>query len=65
MEASRGKRFCGNATARTSYGELPVGLKQFRSYYDKGLDRNSDEARAIQATGFPPDLVENGTSLGP
>ena len=44
-------------------GELPVGLKQFPSYYDKGLDRNSDEARAIQAAGFPPDLVENGTSL--
>ena len=44
-------------------GELPVGLKQFPSYYDKGLDPNSDEARAIQAAGFPPDLVENGTSL--
>ena len=44
-------------------GELPVGLKQFPSYYDKGLDRNGDEARAIQTAGFPPDLVENGTSL--
>ena len=44
-------------------GELPVGLKQFPSYYDKGLDPNSDEARAIQAADFPPDLVENGTSL--
>ena len=44
-------------------GELPVGLKQFPSYYDKGFDPNSDEARAIQAADFPPDLVENGTSL--
>jgi 3HB-oligomer hydrolase (3HBOH)/Prolyl oligopeptidase family len=44
-------------------GELPVGLKQFPSYRNKGLDPNSDEARAIQAAGFPPDLVENDTSL--
>ena len=44
-------------------GELPIGLKQFPSYYDKGFDPNSDEARAIQAADFPPDLVENGTSL--
>jgi Tannase and feruloyl esterase len=43
--------------------ELPVGLKQFPSYRDKGLDPNSDEAKAIQAADFPPDLVENGTSL--
>ena len=44
-------------------GRLPVGLKQFPSYRAKGLDPNSDEARAIQAADFPPDLVENGTSL--
>ena len=44
-------------------GELPVGLKQFPSYRAKGLDPNSDEARAIQAADFPPDLVENDTSL--
>ena len=44
-------------------GELPVGLKQFLWYRAKGLDPNSDEARAIQAADFPPDLVENGTSL--
>jgi tannase/feruloyl esterase/3HB-oligomer hydrolase 3HBOH len=44
-------------------GELPVGLKQFPSYRDKGLNPNSDEAKAIQAADFPPDLVENGTSL--
>ena len=44
-------------------GELPVGLKQFPSYRDKGLDPNSDEARAIEAADFPPDLVENDTSL--
>ena len=44
-------------------GELPVGLKQFPSYRNKGLDPNSDEARAIQDAGFPPDLVENDTSL--
>ena len=46
-------------------GELPVGLKQFPWYRAKGLDPNSDEARAIQAADFPPDLVENGTSVGP
>ena len=44
-------------------GELPVGLKQFLWYRAKGLDPNSDEAKAIQAADFPPDLVENGTSL--
>jgi pimeloyl-ACP methyl ester carboxylesterase len=44
-------------------GELPVGLKQFPSYRDKGLDPISDEARAIEAADFPPDLVENDTSL--
>jgi Tannase and feruloyl esterase/3HB-oligomer hydrolase (3HBOH) len=48
---------------RNFIGELPVGLKQFPSYRDKGLDPNSDEAKAIQAADFPPDLVENGTSL--
>ena len=44
-------------------GELPVGLKQFPSYRDKHLNPNSPEAKAIQAADFPPDLVENGTSL--
>ena len=44
-------------------GRLPVGLKQFPSYRAKGLDPNSDEARAIEAADFPPDLVENDTSL--
>ena len=45
-------------------GELPIGLKQFPSYRDKGLlDPFSDEARAIEAAHFPPDLVENDTSL--
>ena len=44
-------------------GELPVGLKQFPSYRDKRLDPNSPEAKAIEAADFPPDLVENGTSL--
>jgi Tannase and feruloyl esterase len=44
-------------------GELPVGLKHFPSYYDKGLDPDSAEAITIQAANFPPDLVENGTSL--
>ena len=44
-------------------GELPVGLKQFPAYCDKRLDPNSPEAIAIQAADFPPDLVENGTSL--
>ena len=45
--------------------ELPVGLKQFPSYRDKGLDPTSKEARAIEATDFPQDLVENDTSHGP
>lgn len=44
-------------------GELPVGLKRFPSYRDKRLDPNSAEAKAIRAADFPPDLVENGTSL--
>jgi hypothetical protein len=44
-------------------GELPVGLKHFPSYYDRRLDPNSAEAMSIQAANFPPDLVENGTSL--
>jgi hypothetical protein len=44
-------------------GELPVGLKQFPSYRDKHLNPNSPEAKAIEAADFPPDLVENGTSL--
>ncbi len=44
-------------------GELPVGLKQFPSYRDKGLDPTSKEARAIEAADFPQDLVENDTSL--
>ena len=44
-------------------GELPVGLKQFPSYRDKHLNPNSPEAKAILAADFPPDLVENGTSL--
>ena len=48
---------------RNFIGELPVGLKQFPSYRAKGLDPRSDEAKAIQAADFPPDLVENGTSL--
>ena len=44
-------------------GELPVGLKKFPAYFDNRLDPNSAEALAIQAADFPPDLVENGTSL--
>jgi Tannase and feruloyl esterase/3HB-oligomer hydrolase (3HBOH) len=44
-------------------GELPVGLKKFPAYFDSRLDPNSAEALAIQAANFPPDLVENGTSL--
>ena len=44
-------------------GELAVGLKHFPSYYDKRLDPESAEAITIQAANFPPDLVENGTSL--
>jgi hypothetical protein len=44
-------------------GEMPVGLKQFPSYRDKGLNPNSAEAEAIRAADFPPDLVENGASL--
>jgi pimeloyl-ACP methyl ester carboxylesterase len=48
---------------RNFIGELPVGLKQFPSYRDKGLDPNSAEAKAIRTADFPPDLVENGASL--
>jgi pimeloyl-ACP methyl ester carboxylesterase len=44
-------------------GELPVGLKLFPTYREKGLNPNSAEAEAIRAVGFPPDLVENGASL--
>jgi pimeloyl-ACP methyl ester carboxylesterase len=44
-------------------GELPVGLKQFPSYRDKGLNPSCAEAEAIRAADFPPDLVENGASL--
>jgi pimeloyl-ACP methyl ester carboxylesterase len=44
-------------------GELPVGLKQFPSYRKGILDPFSYEARAIEAADFPPDLVENDTSL--
>jgi pimeloyl-ACP methyl ester carboxylesterase len=44
-------------------GELPAALKQFPSYRDKNLNPNSPEAKAILAADFPPDLIENGTSL--
>lgn len=49
-------------------GELPAGLKQFPGYRagtSTGVpfDPNSPEARAIEAANYPPDLVENGTSL--
>lgn len=44
-------------------GELPVGLKQFPAYRAGAFNPNSAEAQAIQAANYPPDLVENGTSL--
>lgn len=44
-------------------GELPVGLTHFPAYRASGLDPDSPAARAIEAANFPPDLVENGTSL--
>lgn len=49
-------------------GEIPVGLKQFPGYRagaSTGIpfDPNSPEAAAIEAANFPPDLVENATSL--
>ncbi len=44
-------------------GELPAGLTHFPAYRDSGLDPDSPAAQAIEAANFPPDLVENGTSL--
>ncbi len=44
-------------------GELPVGLKKFPAYRSGGFNPASAEAQAIQAANFPPDLVENATSL--
>lgn len=44
-------------------GELPVGLKQFPPYRAGGFNPASPEAQAIEAANFPPDLVENDTSL--
>lgn len=44
-------------------GEIPVGLKKFPAYRTGGFNPNSPESQAIQAANFPPDLVENGTSL--
>lgn len=44
-------------------GELPVGLKQFPAYQAGGFNPASPEAQAIEAANFPPDLVENDTSL--
>jgi hypothetical protein len=40
-----------------------VGLNQFPGYRAGRFDPNSAAAQAIEAANFPPDLVENRTSL--
>jgi 3HB-oligomer hydrolase (3HBOH)/Tannase and feruloyl esterase len=44
-------------------GEIPAGLTHFPAYRDSGFDPDGAAARAIRAAHWPPDLVENGTSL--
>ena len=44
-------------------GEIPAGLTHFPAYRSSGLDPDSAAAQAIRAAHWPPDLVENGTSL--
>jgi hypothetical protein len=44
-------------------GEIPAGLAHFPAYRDSGFDPNGAAAQAIRAAHWPPDLVENGTSL--
>ena len=44
-------------------GEIPAGLTHFPAYRASGFDPESAAAEAIRAAHWPPDLVENGTSL--
>ena len=63
----RRRRRVGSGFVATKRSELHWRVtgwpEKFLWYRAKGLDPNSDEAKAIQAAHFPPDLVENGTSL--
>jgi len=38
--------------------DLPPAIKNFPGYIKGGCDPNGPEAQAIQATGYPPDLVK-------
>jgi hypothetical protein len=52
-----------NTAATNGVGEMATGLRNYPAYRASGFDPNSAAAQAIQAVGYPPDLIENNTSV--
>lgn len=43
--------------------DLPPAIKNFPAYVASGFNPNSPAAQAIEAAGYPPDIVSGGVSL--